>query len=711
MPPPETKQNTTDSKSSKKGLLDPSRFSRNQLITIAVIFAAIGGYVLYRSFASVYLVTSLQAEQMTLPASQWDYAYADSTASGGKAVALLSGGTLTGTVSFPSSVTSLTVVAKGDQCNGAPTMIVKVDGTTILNSQAVTSTSWADYSANVSLATGSHTLSIRFNNDYYNNSCDRNLYVDVTNFYGPVVSTASLVTSLQAENMTLPPSKYASIYSDSTASGGKAVALDEGGSLGTLTGTVSFPSSVTSLTVVAKGDQCSGAPTMNVVLDSTTVMNQLPVSATGWTSYSATLANAASSGSHSLSIAFTNDYNNSSCDRNLYVDVTNFYGSGIVPASPAPTVSISPSPASVTAGSASTLTWSSANASSCTASGAWSGSQPTSGSSSTGALNQNSTYTLTCTGSGGSASASATISVSAAASGGGGGSASGPTGGVWSWNAATATLDPNSASKISAFQSYAVGAGVYFQAHTAWINAPAGTPAYSIPMVESFPAVTVPIPLGTKPGNTNDGELTVLDLSTGINYDFGNATYNSTSGKITGAFGIGAVQPGSLWESPGSASAAAMSVRPLLIFPSDIASGVIAHPLAFSIPAGPGGGVTATPVYPARSGVSPEPGSGLPLGTWLRLDPTINVPSLGLNAFETMILVALQKYGMFNRDAGSTLTIYGTDQVNQGGNAADWGAVGVSLPLTNNGIGYASQFSSGFVAQMAHLQVLLPPSH
>jgi hypothetical protein len=44
-----------------------SKFSRNQLITFAVIFAAIGGYILYRSFAAAPLVASLEAEQMSLP--------------------------------------------------------------------------------------------------------------------------------------------------------------------------------------------------------------------------------------------------------------------------------------------------------------------------------------------------------------------------------------------------------------------------------------------------------------------------------------------------------------------------------------------------------------------------------------------------------------------------------------------------------------------
>jgi hypothetical protein len=226
-----------------------------------------------------------------------------------------------------------------------------------------------------------------------------------------------LVATLEAEQMSLPAD--ASVITDSSASGGKAIKML---SSGAATGSVSFASSVTSFNVQARGDQCSGAPAMTVALDGANLLTNASVSATAWSTYTATPANAINAGTHTLSISFTNDYyyagkahgksgkTNGACDRNLYVDVTNFFGPSAV--TPPPTVSLSASPASVTAGQAATLTWASTNASSCTASDAWSGSQPTSGSVSTGALNQTSTYALTCTGDGGSAQASTTVTVS-----------------------------------------------------------------------------------------------------------------------------------------------------------------------------------------------------------------------------------------------------------------------------------------------------------
>jgi hypothetical protein len=215
-----------------------------------------------------------------------------------------------------------------------------------------------------------------------------------------------LVASLEAEQMSLPVN--GSVITDTAASGGKALQLL---SNGTASGSVSLPSNATDLTVLARGDQCGGSPTMSVAVDGVNVITTA-VASTAWTSYSATKA--LGTGSHSVSITFSGDYvktkGKRSCDRNLYVDVTNLFGPVAAP-TPAPTVALSASPTSLTAGQAATLTWNSTDASSCTASGAWSGAQPTSGSTSTGALNTNSTYTLTCTGAGGAGSASVVVSV------------------------------------------------------------------------------------------------------------------------------------------------------------------------------------------------------------------------------------------------------------------------------------------------------------
>ena len=228
-------------------------------------------------------------------------------------------------------------------------------------------------------------------------------------------AASPLVASIEAEQMSLPTG--AAVITDANASAGKALYLP---SNGTTSGSVNFPSPVTSFTLIARGAQCSGAPTFSARLDSTPLLTNTAVGANSWTAYTYSPTNPISSGTHSLSISFNNDYSQTTtrkhrrtttCSRDLYLDVSNFYGQAAPPPS-LPTVTISASPNTLTAGQASTLTWNSTGATSCTASGSWSGSQSTSGSVSTGALNQSSTYNLACSGAGGTASGSAVVSVS-----------------------------------------------------------------------------------------------------------------------------------------------------------------------------------------------------------------------------------------------------------------------------------------------------------
>jgi endoglucanase len=86
------------------------------------------------------------------------------------------------TATASGSVTSraarrITVRARGEQCAGAPRMIVSVDGRTAIDVN-VGSTAWSDYAADLALADGSHSLNVRFANDYRSATCDRNLIVD-----------------------------------------------------------------------------------------------------------------------------------------------------------------------------------------------------------------------------------------------------------------------------------------------------------------------------------------------------------------------------------------------------------------------------------------------------------------------------------------------------------------------------------------------------
>src|SRR3954447_7840416 len=92
------------------------------------------------------------------------------------ALKILSTATATGTVASRAT-RRITVRARGEQCGGAPRMIVSVDGRVALDVN-VGATAWTDYAADLPLADGTHSVTVRFDNDYRSATCDRNLYVD-----------------------------------------------------------------------------------------------------------------------------------------------------------------------------------------------------------------------------------------------------------------------------------------------------------------------------------------------------------------------------------------------------------------------------------------------------------------------------------------------------------------------------------------------------
>jgi hypothetical protein len=102
-------------------------------------------------------------------------------ASGGKAMKFWRNGVTTKTTTTP-KVTKMTVTARGDQCTGAPTMVIKADGVQIATVN-VSSTTYAAYPLAIAFAAGTHKIDISLTNDLYTSAtCDRNLYIDKVEF-------------------------------------------------------------------------------------------------------------------------------------------------------------------------------------------------------------------------------------------------------------------------------------------------------------------------------------------------------------------------------------------------------------------------------------------------------------------------------------------------------------------------------------------------
>ncbi|MDP9407200.1 MAG: DUF2817 domain-containing protein [Actinomycetota bacterium] len=132
--------------------------------------------------------TTVQAEALALDPTSAGTVISDSAASGGQAKKIWANGAGSRSISVAEDSVKLVVRARGQQCGGAPNMAVSLDGVSRL-STPVASTTYADYSAAITLPRGTHTLRVAFTNDYRSASCDRNLIVDSINLQAGAITS------------------------------------------------------------------------------------------------------------------------------------------------------------------------------------------------------------------------------------------------------------------------------------------------------------------------------------------------------------------------------------------------------------------------------------------------------------------------------------------------------------------------------------------
>jgi endoglucanase len=141
-------------------------------LLLAVLVTAI---TLLSSASATAAPVTQEAEALALPAGSGQVV-GDGAASGAHALEIWSTATATGTISSRAT-RRIAVRARGQQCGGAPRMVVAVDGRTAIDT-AVGSTGWTDVAADLALADGPHAVTVRFANDTRTATCDRNLFVD-----------------------------------------------------------------------------------------------------------------------------------------------------------------------------------------------------------------------------------------------------------------------------------------------------------------------------------------------------------------------------------------------------------------------------------------------------------------------------------------------------------------------------------------------------
>ena len=125
--------------------------------------------------------TTVQAERLTLAPAGAGAVVRGADAQRGKALRIWGEGAAARSVSTAGRTVLLRVRARGERCDGAPRVLVEVDGIRRLAAR-VTSRRFATYRAIVRLRPGAHTVAVRYPNDHSSRRCDRNLIVDAVTF-------------------------------------------------------------------------------------------------------------------------------------------------------------------------------------------------------------------------------------------------------------------------------------------------------------------------------------------------------------------------------------------------------------------------------------------------------------------------------------------------------------------------------------------------
>ncbi len=193
----------------------PWRLSLLALAALLVIPAAAAADV---------TVTTTPGESFTSSAT-YIRAVADGAAEGGKTLAMFTGGTAQATVTPAAATSSITVLARGTQCDGAPTLQVTVDGLKVATF-TVSETRYTNYTVAKSLVAGSHTIALALTNDHSSASCDRNLYVDTVRTLSPSAS-ADVTAVAVSSKLRWPAPALTAPTTIAVAQGDQTLTLDK----------------------------------------------------------------------------------------------------------------------------------------------------------------------------------------------------------------------------------------------------------------------------------------------------------------------------------------------------------------------------------------------------------------------------------------------------------------------------------------------------
>ena len=252
------------------------------------------------------------------------------------------------------------------------------------------------------------------------------------------------------------------------------------------------------------------------------------------------------------------------------------------------------------------------------------------------------------------------------------------------WNAPVAVgaaLDPSSEAVVGEFAAQVEAEGA--PGHWPWINTSSDSvPVYTVPAGEpttrvsleaaNAPALqaawgTVPLPAAALPAAGPEGVLVVYQPSSDQLWEFWRLAHTASgwaarwggamqdASQAPGVYGPGAWPGG---KTGWGVSASSLSLVGGLITLEDLRDREINHAVEIAVPR-VRAGVFASPAQ-RTDGRSSNP-LALPEGAHLRLDPTLDLETLGLPPVTLMIARAVQRYGMFVRDYSPNVAFYAQD--------------------------------------------------
>jgi hypothetical protein len=165
---------------------------------------------------------------------------------------------------------------------------------------------------------------------------------------------------------------------------------------------------------------------------------------------------------------------------------------------------------------------------------------------------------------------------------------------------------------------------------------------------------TLPLPPGAMPASGSDGQIVVVDRTSGDEWGAWRFDPSGGNAEATNAYHYNTnwsgVPPRTAAGEPFGSRGAGVPYLAGLVRPCEIARGAIRHALAFAYPY-----PSSAHVYPATKSDGIGPRDALPEGTRLQLDSTLTADNLRARGCDSACLTiarALQRYGMYVIDNG-----------------------------------------------------------